>query len=252
MTRKLLIFFVLAAVLPLASCSGLNHGSGGCTTNCGGNASVTVTVFDTPPTGVTVLSFSLPIVGMSLTPSSGTPVSIYSPTSVVPTELTRLETDSAALVTAATVPVGSYTAMSVTIGATSGVFVNASKSTITWSGGSCSPGAVCNLPTGAATTVSIPLSLTLSSNQNQWIGLDVNLNNAIVTTNGTAIAVDFTQASTFAATTTTRTGLPSGAADMIEDFIGTVTAISSSSITVQSGMSGKSITLMQAPIRSLM
>ena len=237
MTKKLRTFLVLAAVLPLASCSGPKSGGGGGGGGGGtGNANVSVTLYDTPPKGVTLLSFSLPIVGISLTPASGSPVSIYSPTTPLPFELTRLETDSAAVVTAASVPAGTYTALSVTIGASSGVFVNYSGAAI----GSCAVGGVCNLPSGAATTVTVPLSLTLTSNQNQWIGLDVNLSNAIVTTGG--IGVDFTQAKTFAATTTVRTGLPTGAVDTIEDYIGTVTAVSSSSITVQSGMTGQSFT----------
>jgi hypothetical protein len=101
-------------------------------------------------------------------------------------------------------------------------------------------GKVCNLPTGAATTVNIPLKLTVS-NLNQWIGLNVNLNNAIVTTNNT-ISVDFTQPNVLTATTTPRVGTPVSATDSIEDFTGKITALTSSSITVQSGMTGQSIT----------
>jgi hypothetical protein len=241
-SKRILFLFAVVSCLPLASCSGLHSGcSTGCTT---GDANVTITLFDTPPAGVTVLSFSLPIVGISLTPSSGSPVSI-SPTSVVPKELTRLQTDSTTVVTAAKVPAGTYTSINVTLGPSSGVFVNANPnhSTITGSGNvSCVFGQVCNLPAGAAATVNIPLSLTLTNNQNQWIGLDVNLNNAIITTNTTVISVDFTQPKVFTATTTPRTGIPAGSVDIVEDFTGKITAVSSSSITVQSGMTGESIT----------
>ena len=167
-SRRLILLIVLISVLPLGTCSGLEgpgsgFGGGGGT----GNAKVSVTLFDTPPSGVTLLSFSLPIVGISLTPSSGSPVSVYSPTSIIPTELTHLQTDSAVIVTAASVPPGTYTSINVTVSASSGVFVNANpnRSTITWTGGSCAYSEVCNLPTGAATTASIPLSLTLTTNQ---------------------------------------------------------------------------------------
>jgi uncharacterized protein DUF5666 len=239
--KKYLMYCAVAAAVSITSCSGPKNA---CTTNCGpaGNATLNVTLYDTPPTGVSLLSFSLPIVGISLTPSTGSDVSIYSPTTIVPTELTRLETDSALIVSGASVATGSYTAIKITIGASSGVFINTSGSTITWNSGanSCLNGAVCQLPTGGATTVTVPLTVTLSSNVTQWIGLNVNLNNAIVTTGG--IGVDFSQASVFAATTTVRTGIPSGDVDTIQDFTGSVTALSSSSITVKSSLTGQTIT----------
>lgn len=241
--KSSLLLLVAIAALALASCSGPNST---CQTNCNnnGNANVTITIFDTPPAGTTVLSFRLPIVGISLTPSKGSPVSVYSPSSVEPTEVTHLQADSSLVVSAASVPAGSYTSLNVTIAATSGIFINASGSTITYqlngSTVTCVNFQVCNLPAGAATTASIPIMLTLSNNQNQWIGLDVNLNNAILSTNG--ISVDFTQPNVFAVTTTPRTGLPSGAVDTIEDFSGKVTALSNSSITVQNSITGQSLT----------
>ena len=241
-SKKSVLFLALAAVLALSSCSGVKTA---CTTNCGttGNATVNVTLYDTPPTGVSVLSFSLPIAGISLTPTTGSDVSIYAPTSIPPTELTHLQTDSDLIVSDASVPAGSYTAVNITVTASSGVFINTSGSTITWTAnpaGSCVNGAVCNLPNGAAATITMPLALTLSSNVTQWIGLNVNLNNAITSTGG--ISVDFTLPNVFTATTTVRTGLPPGAVDTIEDFTGKVTAVSPSSITVQSSITGQSMT----------
>jgi hypothetical protein len=44
------------------------------------------------------------------------------------------------------------------------------------------------------------------------------------------------------ATTTPRVGIPAESVDTIEDFIGVVTAVSTSSITVQSGITGNSLT----------
>ena len=235
---------LVAAILALAlsSCSGLST----CTTNCtgGGNANVTITIYDTPPSGASILSFSLPIVGISLTPQTGSPVSVYSPSAIQPTELTRLATDSSLVVSSASVASGNYTSLTVTIGATSGVFVNYSGSPITYmlngSTFTCVKFAVCQLPAGAATSISIPISLTLNGNQSYWVGLDVNLNNAILSTNG--ISVDFTQANVFTATTTPRTGIPSGFVDTIEDFTGKVTALSNSSISVQNAITSQTLT----------
>jgi len=228
------MLFVVAAAAMLASCSGQKNHI--CTTNCGGDATVSVTLFDTPPAGVSLLSFSLPIVGISLTPSTGSDVSIYSPATIIPTELTRLQTDSAAIATGVSVVAGTYTSINITVAASSGMFINDSGSMV----GSCAAGLVCGLPGGAATTVKVPISLTLTSGQTQWIGLDVNLNNAIVTTGG--IGIDFTQPNVFTATTTTRTGIPSGGVDTIEDFTGLATAVSGTSITVKSSITGQSIT----------
>jgi len=192
-----------------------------------------------------LLSFTLPVAGISLTPASGSPVTVGTTASSF--EVTHLQTESALLADAVSVPAGSYTALSVTLGptsATSNVFINTSGSTIGWttgSGGSCLNGAVCFLPAGAIFTVSIPMTITLSGNQNQWVGLDLNLNNAVTTTGG--LSVDFSQTGVLTAVTTTRTGIPSPAVDTIEDFVGAVTAYTSgSSITVKSGISGQTIT----------
>lgn len=241
MNSKWSLLILVFTALALASCTGTKST---CTTNCTtGNATVNVTLFDTPPTGVTVLSFTLPIVGISLTPSTGSPVSIYSPTNIIPTEITHLQSDSAVITTGAPVAAGTYTSVNVTLGASSGVFINDTGSSIT--GGTptpCPSFAVCQLPNGAATTVSIPINLTLNSGRNQWIGLDINLNNAITSPTTTSIGVDFTQAKTFTVNTSARVGIPSGSVDSIADFTGAVTAVSSSSITVQSSMTGQTIT----------
>lgn len=243
MNRKsAVLLFVALGVVSLSSCSGPKTPCTDC--NGGGNANLTITMYDTPPTGTNVLSFTLPVVGMSLTPSSGSAISVYAPASAVPFELTHLQTDSALVVSGASIPAGTYTALNITTSASSGIWINSSGSNITYtlngSSVTCLSGAVCVLPSGAATTVNIPISLTLSGNQNQWIGVDVNLSNAIVTTNG--IGVDFTQPKVFTATTTTRTGLPAGAVDTIEDFAGKVTAFSASSISVQSALTGQTLT----------
>lgn len=245
-SKKILLILAVVAVLPMASCSGLKNGacSTGCTT---GNANVTISLYDTPPSGLNILSFTLPIAGISLTPSSGTGVENVA-TTVTSVEATHLQTDSIVIADNVQVPAGSYTTINVTLGpttATTNVFINTTGSAITYtlSGSSftCPVQGVCYLPAGAVYTISIPLTLTLTENQNQWIGLDLNLGNAITTAKG--LSVDFTQTGVLKATTTVRTGIPTGAADTIEDFVGVVTAYSSgSSITVQSGVSGQKIT----------
>jgi Domain of unknown function (DUF5666)/Domain of unknown function (DUF4382) len=233
----------LSSIALLNSCSGVGS-TGGCTTNCGGNtANLTISLFDTPPVGTNVLSFTLPIAGITLTPNTGSPVAVA--TAVSSAEVTRLQTDSTVIADRVSVPTGTYTTISATVGptsATNNVFLNTSGTTITAGTTSCPNNSICNLPVGAIFTIAMPLSFTLTSNQNQWIGLDFNLNRAITTPSANTIAVDFSQSGVLTATTTPSIGIPSGFVDTIEDFTGIVTAVSSSSITVQSGINGTTLT----------
>ncbi|HEY1481836.1 MAG TPA: DUF5666 domain-containing protein [Candidatus Acidoferrum sp.] len=236
-SRSLLALFALAAVLPLTSCSGVKSA---CTVNCGGggtgNATVSMTIYASASSSVNVLSMTLPVIGVSLTPATGNPVAVSSTTTNF--EMTRLQTDSSLVEAGATVPAGTYTAISVTLAGSSGIFINATNAAM----GTCGVGAVCNLPASAATTVTFtfPTPLALAANQSQWIGLNFNLNSAITNTNG--VSVSFSNTGVFTAATTPRRGLPTGAVDTIEDFVGVVTAFTSNSISVKSGISGQTLT----------
>jgi Domain of unknown function (DUF4382) len=229
MKSKAFTLLLLSGVLfTLTSCSGVKNACTSCTPT--GNATLNLTLSDTPPTGVNIISFTMPIVGISLTPSTGSPVSVFSSGTF---ELTHLQSDSDPIAVGVSVPAGSYTSVNVTLGTSTGIFVNASGATI----GTCVVNALCTLPNGAATTISIPVTLTLTANQVSWIGLDVNLNNVITTSNG--ISIDFTQTGVMTALTTPRTNIPSGDVDSIDDWTGLVTAYTSgSSITVKSGTRG--------------
>jgi hypothetical protein len=233
-SRSYLVFAVCAASLLLSSCSGVGNR---CVTNCGGggNASLSVSISDIPPTNTTVVSFTLPIIGISLTSSSGGQVSVLSSGTASNFELTRLQTDSDVVVTNASVAAGTYTAINVTIGAATGTFINNSGAQV----GNCpaaNPFSVCGIPPGVTTTITAPISLTLTGGAHQWLDLDFNYNNAIVTTGG--IGIDMQQPNVLAATTTTPIGVPSGDFAFVDDFTGRVTAISGSSITLSSTVRG--------------
>jgi hypothetical protein len=87
------------------------------------------------------------------------------------------------------------------------------------------------------TLTTAPFPLTLTPNQQTGLSLDFNLNNAITMTNG-VVSVDFTQANVLTAATLPRTGTPTGALDLIEDFTGIITTISGNSVTVHSDTRG--------------
>lgn len=230
--------FVLAMVAlafgVLNSCSGLENK---CTTNCGGSgdASLSVTISDTTPTGASVVSFSLPILGITLTPSSGSPVSVFSSSAGTYFELTRLQTDTNLITASQKVAAGTYTAVNVTVAAPSGVFINSSSASM----GSCVTTAVCALSGNAATiTYTFSSPLTLTANANQWLNLDFNYNNAVVVSSSGALSIDVTQSGVMTATSTIPTGVASGAFANLDDYTGSVTAISSSSVTVASSLRG--------------
>jgi len=180
------------------------------------------------------MSFSLPILSVTLTPSTGSPVSLFSSTTGATFDLTRFQADSDLLASNVSVAAGAYTAVSVTVGAPSGVFFNGSTAAV----GSCAAGQVCSVPPGTAGTLTFTFTspLTLTANQAQWLDLDFNYNNAIVTTNG--IGIDITQPNFLTALSTPPMGIPTGDFANIDDFTGAVTAVSSSSITIQSTARG--------------
>jgi Domain of unknown function (DUF4382) len=238
---KILFPLLLLAIISLASCSGLPKSGGG----GGGNSTLSLTMTDTPLAGTSILSFKVTVTGVSLTPSAGKAVNLTLTPSTPIIELTRLQSDSAFLGTS-TVPSANYT--SATVSFTSPDIVLINQTTVSLTGGTtaCPPispgGAVttCEFkPTtsGMITLTTAPFPLTLTANQQTGLSLDFNLNNAITMTNG-AVSVDFTQANVLKAATLPRTGTPTGALDLIEDFTGVITTISGNSVTVHSDTRG--------------
>jgi len=143
------------------------------------------------------------------------------------------------VVTNASVAAGTYTAVNVTVGAASGTFINNSGAAV----GACpaaNPFSVCGLPNGVTTTITFTFPagslLVLNSDAHQWLDLDFNYNNAIVTTSG--IGINMQQTNVLTATTTVPTGVPSGDFANVDDFTGRVAAVSTSSIKLTSTVRG--------------
>jgi hypothetical protein len=236
---KILFPLFLLAILSLASCSGLpkSVGSGG----GGGNTTLSLTMTDTPLAGTSILSFKVTITGVSLTPSTGKPVTLTLNPSTPIIELTRLQSDSAFLGTS-TMPSANYTSATVSFTSPDIVLINQTNVALTGGTAPCPVSAVttCEFkPTtsGMITLTSAPFPLTLTPNQQTGLSLDFNLNNAITMTNG-VVSVDFTQANVLTAATLPRIGTPTGALDLIEDFTGIITTISGNSVTVHSDTRG--------------
>jgi len=236
-------------MIALGGCSGVPHG----TTGGGGgggtqNASLAVTMTSTPPalTNVSVLSATVGITGITLTPSSGSAVALTLTPTIYPVDLMRLQSDTSFL-GSLTLPVGTYSSASITFSAPTLTVFNQSGATLN---STCLNGTICQivLTAGSAQVSTAPFPLTLTASQATGISLNLNLQNALTLTSGT-LAVSFSATNVATAATLPRTGAPSGALDLIEDFVGLVTVQSGSSITV-AGSNGISLqmTLPSSPI----
>jgi hypothetical protein len=224
---------LLLAAFSLSSCSGPIAVV--CTVNCGGggNANLSLTLLDAPPTNTAFINFNLPISLISLTPQTGADVNLLS--TPVTYEITRLQSDSTAIGTFA-IPAGTYTKLNffVTANTPTSVWVNASNATIN----GCQPLQVCHLAGTSQGQISVDLvkalggaGLTVTSGQNVGFGVEFNLNNAITAVNG--ITIDLTQPNVFTVITLPRIGQPANTLDTIEAFTGVVTTVSGNNITLK-------------------
>jgi hypothetical protein len=239
--NKSLLPILLLAAFSASSCSGPNTPvvcPGG---NCGGNANLSLTLLDAPPTNTAFINFNLPISLISLTPQTGADVNFT--TTAATYEITRLQSDSTVIGTVQ-IPAGTYTKLNffVTGNTPTSVWANASNATIN----GCAPLQICHLAGTAQGQISVDLvtalggqGLTVTSGQNVGLGVEFNLNNAITAVNG--ISIDLTQPNVFTVLTLPRIGQASNTLDTIEAFLGVVTTKSGSNITLQAN-SGATLT----------
>jgi hypothetical protein len=235
--NKALLFLVVLSCFALSSCN-LHRGTGA--GGGGGNATVSFTlVADTLPANPSILSFKVSIVGIVLTPTSGSAQTLTPATPVV--DLMRLQSDTAFLGALPNVPSGSYT-VKVSLSNPEIVFLNDTGSTITANGGTCSNNVVCTATLTAAGTPTISSFTFTATSSGQGIELDFNLKNAISLTSGT-LSVNFNPASpnpgVFTAFTLPRTNanLGTNQLELIEDFTGVV-SISGGKVTITSPTRG--------------
>jgi hypothetical protein len=232
MNRNTTLGYVLfVAIMALAGCSGVPNGGGG---GGGGSnpASLAITMTSKPSvslTNISVLSATVGITGITLNPSTGSAVSLTLTPTVYPIDLTRLQSDTAFL-GSLSLPAGTYTSATVTFSAPVLTLDNQSGTTLN---GTCASGTICNivLTAGSAQVSTAPFPLTLTSGQATGASLNVDLNTALTLTSGT-LTLNFSATNAATASALPRTGAPTGSLDLIEDFVGKVTATSSSSVTV--------------------
>ncbi|MCI0717658.1 MAG: DUF5666 domain-containing protein, partial [Acidobacteria bacterium] len=198
------------ALLALSACQGGPRGGSGNPIPPPNTGPVTLTVIDTPPTGVTVLSFEITVVRAVLQP--GNVVLLDSPATM---EMRRLEVDAGLLATA-DVPVGAYPGMNLTLASPRLTVFNQSGAAI----GGCPNNTICELTSSATSTLSFsssPFPLTVAAGTPQALQVDINVSSIIQS--DLSVNLSVAQGVTVAA-------LPGGGALVeLEDIVGAVTAV---------------------------
>lgn len=237
MKRTLLLVTFLAAIF-MNSCG---HGSSTCTINCGGGtATLNVTMSTvplTPPPATSILSFSLTVTGMALTPATGSDINIPLTATTYVFDAAKLQSDSAFLgQVRASVPAGTYNKITLAVTNASVTFCTQPNPGVP----GCSAGSVATvIANPLVSTPASALSLTLAANDQRGIRLQLNIamgltfNGQVVTaltlTPPTANPLPILSAITLPPV---KSSLASGQLDFVEDFTGVVTAITASSVTV--------------------
>ncbi len=190
----------------------------------------------TPPPGISLLSFTVDVTGVSLTPSTGAALTIPLNSTSYAVDLTKLQSDSAFMGTSATIPAGNYTSVTVSLSNPSLWYCIPVQGVA-----GCGAGGLLQV-TGGGTAPPITTTLTLASSQQTGLAVNFNLANA-VTFNGQgvpSINLAATNVLSASALPSALTSLSSGQLDFIEDVTGVVTAVNSGAqtVTVQTATRG--------------
>ena len=141
-------------------------------------STVTLTMGDTPPAGVTILSFELTVNGAQLNPHDPTHTAPQLLTKPVDIQVTSLEIEKAFLNTS-NIPPDTYDSITVTFSNPEMTIMNTSGAPIA----GCADGAVCKLEPAInpamVTFSATPFPLMLGGNSQAGLLLDFNLNDSI-------------------------------------------------------------------------
>src|SRR5258706_1540354 len=175
MNRILFGLLSSSLILSLCACSGLRQsgGSGGGT----GSATLSLSLCATPPSlaaQLSIMTFRATVTGVSLTPSSASAVSVglvSGTTGSYVAEFTRLQSDSALLSAAVSVPAGTYNSLAVTFSDVLLTFCKQPSSGVAGCSGLLQVAGSAR----TATARSGPFSLPVTSGAKLGLGLDVHI-----------------------------------------------------------------------------
>jgi hypothetical protein len=170
MCRHAFVALTLVSCAFLAACGGSSMN----TTPTVNGVPMSLSIRDTPPSGVAVLFFEALITGGSLQPSDIKKAAVPVVTTPVEVEFGHLQTDTAFL-SLSNIPADTYSSLTLTFGNAVLTIVNHSPAAI----GSCAKDAVCQItPTfnPSTATLSSPFPITVDANSTFGIKLDFNVN----------------------------------------------------------------------------
>ncbi len=173
MRRTIPFALALLSSTVLAACGGSMN-----SVNPNGSVPMSLTIRDTPPSGVAVLFFEASITGASLQPADSSKAAVPVLSSPVEVEFGHLQTDTAFL-SLANVPPDTYASINLTFGNAQLTIVNHSGAAI----GSCANDTACqltpNFNPSSATISGAPFPITVDMHSVFGIKLDFNLNSSI-------------------------------------------------------------------------
>jgi len=231
MRRSFLVAVALLSSVFLAAC--------GASTNSMTPTSgvpMSLTIRDTPPSGVAVLFFEASITGASLQPSDSSKAAVAVLSAPVEVEFGHLQTDTAFL-SLANVPPDTYTSIQLTFGNAQLTIANHSGAAI----GSCANNTVCqmtpNFKPSSATVSGAPFPLTVDAQSVFGIKLDFNVSSSIqndLSVNPAVTVARFTQ----------RHDSDEGQEmEQLDEVEGQVTAVGTNQFTLVNRRSGQSFTV---------
>jgi len=230
MKRLALLILLSSSALSLISCGG----SAGSNFSAGGSGAaavpLTVSVQDTPPTGVAITSFEVQITSASIhnSATNADVALLANPTEV---ELEHLQSEPA-LLRALNVPAGTYSSATATFANPQMVIFNNTTAPITVGTTVCAVNASCKLtPTLSPATITVsttPFPLTLAANSPLGFLLHFDVNSSVSSDLLTITpTINFQQI------------FPSASGVIHpEHLVGTITAISSPDFSLQPGLGG--------------
>jgi len=221
--------------LMLVSCAFLAACGGSMNTSTVNGVPMSLTIRDTPPSGVAVLFFEALIMGGTLQPSDTSKAAVPVVTTPVEVEFGHLQTDTAFL-SLSNIPADTYKSLTLTFGSAVLTIVNHSGAAI----GSCANNAVCQITPNfnpSTATLSSPFPITVDANSTFRIKLDFNVNASLqsdLSVNPMVSVVNVTQK---------RREDDQGDMEEADDVDGQVTAVGTNMFTLTNERSGQSFTI---------
>jgi len=159
-----------------------------------GGTAVSLSLMDTPPANVDVISFEVTVSGAALNPGN---IDLLGATGPQDIDVKKLQVEKAFLNTTGVTPTsGPFQSLTLTFASPRLTILNGTANSLA----GCAPGAVCKTAPSGSLVATVNFNPALSLNANNSVGLLVDLNLNTIITN--ALGVDFSAANALSVTQT--------------------------------------------------